>query len=406
MIAFRSRAAALALACLTMLAAACDKVPLTAPTESAITLFATASSVPANGSVELIATVTEQAGTAVQNGTVVSFTTTLGHVDPVEARTHNGKVSVRLYGDGKSGTATVTAFSGAATTGEITIPIGGAAAETIVVRAEPRNVPTSGGTVQVIAQVRDAAGNVLAGVPVTFTATAGQIATATSITDDSGEARSAFTTARRATVTARAGAQTGEVIVEVALAPTIALAVNPATPTVGQTANFTITVTLPGGTEQNPDPATTPVQRVTLDFGDGDVQTFAPFTGTTSAAHIYRSSGIKTVTATVIDVAGQQTTQTLVINVQPQNPIPVTINVSAIAPRVGDIVGFTAVVSGTTVPVVRYSWDFGDGSAPSVLTGAQTSHVFNSTGVKTITLTVTGSDGSTGTAQIQINVFP
>ena len=50
--------------------AACDKVPLTAPTESTILLFANGSSVPLTGGVDLIATVTEKPGTPVQNGTI------------------------------------------------------------------------------------------------------------------------------------------------------------------------------------------------------------------------------------------------------------------------------------------------------------------------------------------------
>jgi len=93
----------------------CTRVPLTAPTKSTIALFASGSSVPANGSVDLIATVTEEAGTPVQNGTLVSFTTTLGHLQPTEARTTNGQATVKLVADGVSGTATVSAFSGGAT---------------------------------------------------------------------------------------------------------------------------------------------------------------------------------------------------------------------------------------------------------------------------------------------------
>ena len=49
----------LILACLSAIvfSASCDKVPLLAPTGSVITLFATAATVPANGSMEIVATV-------------------------------------------------------------------------------------------------------------------------------------------------------------------------------------------------------------------------------------------------------------------------------------------------------------------------------------------------------------
>jgi len=109
---------------------------LTAPTKSVIALYASAA--PANdGSFTLIATVTEEAGTPVQNGTLVTFTTTLGRLDPTSAETTNGQATVKLVAEGLSGTATVSAFSGGATSGSggtasnaatVTIALGGAAA--------------------------------------------------------------------------------------------------------------------------------------------------------------------------------------------------------------------------------------------------------------------------------------
>src|SRR5688500_9145220 len=90
------------------LVSACDKVPLLAPAGSVITLFPSASFVPANGQIEIVATVIEQgsaptppatppangapgtptstssagAGTPVHNGTLVTFATTIGRVEP------------------------------------------------------------------------------------------------------------------------------------------------------------------------------------------------------------------------------------------------------------------------------------------------------------------------------------
>ena len=118
------------------LTVACDRVPLTAPSGTAITLIAMADTVPADGSVEILAILIEGGlgtgnnpdvepgvGTPVHDGTVVTFTTSLGRIDPVEARTREGRVTVRLIGDGRSGTAVVTAISGAAI-GSIEIPVG------------------------------------------------------------------------------------------------------------------------------------------------------------------------------------------------------------------------------------------------------------------------------------------
>ena len=44
----------------TLSSLSCEKVPLLAPTGSVITLFATATTVPSNGSMEIVATVIEQ----------------------------------------------------------------------------------------------------------------------------------------------------------------------------------------------------------------------------------------------------------------------------------------------------------------------------------------------------------
>jgi hypothetical protein len=121
----------------------CDDVPLLAPSGSAIALTATANELTINSSTELVALVLEGAqgaptqgggssvepgaGTIVHNGTVVSFTTTLGRIEPAEAKTVDGVVRVRLISDTRTGVATVTAFSGPAIqTLQITIfPAGG-----------------------------------------------------------------------------------------------------------------------------------------------------------------------------------------------------------------------------------------------------------------------------------------
>src|SRR5687768_4589195 len=104
------RRAALVVGLLTLMAsAACDKVPLTAPTGSTVTLFSNTTIVPVNGTAEITATVIENGGTLVQNGTLVTFTTTIGLLDPNEARTRDGKVTVRLNAGNRSGRAVVRA---------------------------------------------------------------------------------------------------------------------------------------------------------------------------------------------------------------------------------------------------------------------------------------------------------
>src|SRR5262249_6902077 len=112
----RSPRAVLAIVLLTagLLTTACDKVPLLAPSGSTITLTAAATTLPLNGTTQLIAQVLEAGGTPPQDGTLVTFITTLGSVNPPEAETHGGKVIVVFNAGTQNGTAVITASSGGA----------------------------------------------------------------------------------------------------------------------------------------------------------------------------------------------------------------------------------------------------------------------------------------------------
>ncbi len=139
-----------------------------------ISLFATANTVPVNGEIEIVATAIENgttrrrrrrrpprprrhrrprqrrprrrpststpgAGTPVQNGTVITFTTTLGRIEPADARTNNGQVRVRfISSSGQSGVATITAFSGGASGKLENLRVGTAAAERVLLSATPQ----------------------------------------------------------------------------------------------------------------------------------------------------------------------------------------------------------------------------------------------------------------------------
>ena len=128
-------ARALALTAAAIAFASCN-ITLFAPQGSGIVLTPSATTMAADGSITITATVTENArqastttttpgqnqqtstfvGPFVHNGTVVDFTTTIGRIDPVESFTQDGKVTVTLSGDGTTtGTATVTASSGTIT---------------------------------------------------------------------------------------------------------------------------------------------------------------------------------------------------------------------------------------------------------------------------------------------------
>src|SRR5262249_32878686 len=148
------------------------------------------------------------AGTPVQNGTLVTFTTTLGTIEPREARTNNGQVTAQFLTGNQSGTAKVGAVSGGAKATEVEIKVGAAAADALTLSVAPGSnatVPSTGGTVQLVAVVLDASGNRLPGVPVTFTNSAGTLSLNSVITDSNGEARTVLTTSRESVVSATAG---------------------------------------------------------------------------------------------------------------------------------------------------------------------------------------------------------
>src|SRR5262245_47292580 len=101
-----------------LLVLSCEKSPLLAPTGSTIVLTAPNTALPTNATLPLIAQVLESTGQPPHSGTRVSFTTTLGTIEPGTSSTDvNGQVKVMFRSGGGSGTATITAFSGGATTG-------------------------------------------------------------------------------------------------------------------------------------------------------------------------------------------------------------------------------------------------------------------------------------------------
>src|SRR5713101_1285897 len=128
-----------------LLIAGCQRVPLLAPSGSSITLIATATALPINGSTDLIAQVIEASGTPPQHGTRITFSTTLGSIQPSEADTDiNGRVTVKFLAGSGSGTATIIAVSGgvsASGANAVKIAIGAAAVQSVSVSASPGTVP-------------------------------------------------------------------------------------------------------------------------------------------------------------------------------------------------------------------------------------------------------------------------
>jgi hypothetical protein len=400
---------------------ACDKVPLLAPTGTVITLFPAASTVPINGQVEIVATVIENgttaappsggtgasgasgggsttttsstgAGTPVQNGTVVTFTTTLGRIEPTEARTNNGQVHVQFIAGGQSGTATITAFSGGASGRIENLKVGSAAAERVILTATPQTLGASGGASDIAARVEDVSGLGLVGLPVNFTADAGTLSAGTSTTDSNGVAHVTLTTTRKSTVTANVAGKTATVIVD--LNPRTGISITPPTGQVSAQQAAVFTVNVASGAN---------IRNVSINWGDGTTTNLGAISASTTVQHTYDADGTFTVTATATDASGFSESTSTVIRVQPAQPPGVTLIASNSNPRVGQIITFTATVTGNTSAIQSFDWDFGDGTTART-TSPQITKSYATTGTKVIRVTVNQASGPSGQTQITVEV--
>jgi PKD repeat protein len=401
----RSHFAVLALLAALAVASGCDKVPLLAPTESTITLTVNTTVVPVNGTADVIASVTESAGTPVQNGTVVTFTSSFGIIEPNEARTNGGKATVKFVASTQSGTAKIGAFSGATRATEVEIKVGGAAASRIILRADPQTIPATGGSTTIVATVLDEAGNRLGGVPVTFSTTAGQLSSGQGLTDSEGEARTTLTTPRTATVRANAGGLDAATIEVTAYSPAVTITAPTAGVEAGVPAVFTV----------EPVSSTTgnAIREVVIDFGDGTAPSrLSSVLARTTVAHVYARSGIYTINATVTDTQGIVGVSSLVVSVNEQSSVSVTLTGTPNPVSIGNasqqgLVSFTATTGGfgTGVAVQSYSWDFGDGTGAQT-TGGTVNHRYTAPGTYIANVSVRTTTGTSGFAQFTVRVNP
>jgi hypothetical protein len=388
------------------IAASCDKMPLVAPTGSAITLVSTANALPVNGSTDIVAiliegalqggtdnggTTTAGGGTPVHNGTVVTFTTTLGRIEPAEAKTTAGRATVRLVADGRSGTATVTAFSGGASQ-TVEVSIGAAAAERLTLTAAPQSLPGTGGTTTISARVEDAQGNGIAGVPVTFSTSRGSLGQTSVVSNANGVATTTLTTTQEAEVTASAGGATAGLTgtVTVTLKPRSTVSISaPASAIVGVPASFVVT---PG--------ANAVLTNVVVSFSDGGSRSLGAITGATPVAHVFRTPGVATITATATDSEGGTESSSAQVAVA---PLQVSLLVSPSTVQAGSHVSFTATPSPGAV-IARYEWNFSDGRG-TVVTGPTAVVVYPTAGSRLVSVrAIPIEDGTPAEANVVVNV--
>jgi hypothetical protein len=402
--------------------AACDKVPLTAPSGTTIRLYTNTQVLPVNGTAQITASVLETGGWPVQNGTVVTFTASLGSVSPAEATTTDGKVTVVFNAGPTSGTAVINAFSGSASTGGtsagtggtggtggttaatgsgVSILIGAAAATTVIATASPSSVSQLGGSSLISASVLDANNNGLPGVPVSFSTDQGTLSPVTATTNSSGIATATLATNQTATITVTAGTKTATTKVTAVAVPTVTLAGPTTLPTVGLTTNFTVTVAAGTGAA--------PVRLTVVDFGDGQSANLGAATGTITVPHVYKTTGTFTVTAVVTDASGQSTFASIPVVVFA--PVAFQLTLTAPSGKSGISVTLTATLAAGAPAIDHYEWSFGDGQT-AVTTDATVPHVYTLAAGTTIpqqfiaTVKAVGIDGRFGVGSATITIAP
>jgi hypothetical protein len=465
MITCASRPLLYALVLAAFVAAGCEKSPLLAPTGSSITLTSATTVLPINGTATIVAQVLENAGTPPHSGTRVTFTTTLGSIDPTDASTDSSGRATATFRGTSSGIAIIGATSGGATTSttppstgtggtgttaggtstdrNLRIAVGAAAASRVSIAANPAVLPTNGGSSTITASVFDVNGSMLSSTPVTFATTAGTISATTMSTDASGNASIILTTFQQATVTATVGAgssstggstgggtnggtQTGTsslqatVVVNLTSAPTVAIKAPDQPPSAGLPGAYSITVTpanssgtsTGGGNNGgggSTGGGTIPIREVVISWGDGINQSLGAVSGEQAISHVYAASGSYVIGVRVTDVAGGSAAVSTSVSVIPVPQAAVVVTASPPTIIVNGTITFTIQV---TVPpgigIQTTTIDFGDGEVRALggATSTTLTKQYTTAGVRTVTVTVLDTTGRTTIGTATVSVTP
>lgn len=144
--------------------------------------------------------------------------------------------------------------------------------------------------------------------------------------------------------------------------------------------------------------ATLSLHTYSLNWGDGSA--LETGTGTPTLTHTYAAGGVYTVTLTMTNpVSGLShiRTASVTVYIQPQASFTIsapTYSPDAYAQPSYDFDGTSSTISNDASGVLSYSWNFGSGASPATSTSASPSGVvYNTSGTKSVTLTVTNTNG-------------
>jgi len=141
----------------------------------------------------------------------------------------------------------------------------------------------------------------------------------------------------------------------------------------------------------------------TVDYDDGaGAQPLALAGKTFDLSHLYAENGVYHVQVTVTDSCGASGSGTVALTVNNVAPTLTSLSGDTLVTR-GGTASFSAAATDPGNDNLIYTWDFGDGSAPSA--GPNASHVFAKAGDYTVSLTVDDGDGGRASGTLAVKVL-
>jgi parallel beta-helix repeat protein len=367
---------------------------LEAPT--AITLTAIPTTAVVGSSVLLTATVTISDGTPAADGTVVTFTASLGSISPLTATTIGGVVTATLNSTVASVAAVTATVNSLSATALVTFTPG--APFTLTLTAVPATLPV-GNSSTLTATATDQFGNPVAdGTTISFTTSLGSVSPVTATTVGGVvTATLTSTVAGVATVTATVNSlsATAQVTFTAGAPFTLTLTAVPTTLPVGNSSTLTATATDQFG---NPVADGTTIS-FTTSLGGVSPVTATTVGGVATATLSSTVAGVATVTATLNSLSA-----TAQVTFTPGAPFTLTLTAVPATLPVGNSSTLTAtatdqfgnpVADGTTI---SFTTSLGTlSSATATTSGGNASATLNSTlpGVATVTATVGSLNATT-----------
>jgi len=296
------------------IAAGCsvEKETILAPTDAFMTLRSDVQFVAANATATISAELKKIDGTPAPDGTEIVIQASAGTLDQQKLRVKNGTATATFRAGATTGTVRITASSGAINA-ELSLRVGSAPPGNLSIVPGATVLPAGGGETEVVATVSSSTGALVAGAPVSFSATAGTVSASDVTTNERGEARTTLRTPSTATVSATVLGLAASTTVRVRIPAVVRVSASPSEPTVGQAVTVTVAVTADGSPLAG---------RLRLVFGDGQTKEVGGIGGSHASSYTWTKEGGYNLSAEFTDADGFVTRETVRVTVKAEVVVP------------------------------------------------------------------------------------